>query len=479
MERMKNRITLGLVLAATLVMSYSARANVELGRLFVDGAVLQSGMRVPIWGFAGDGEKVVVSIRGQTVSAVAVDGKWLVWLKPMKPGGPFTLEVTGKNSLVRNDIMVGEVWLCSGQSNMDFPLSMTENGKEVAARSADPLLRQFKVPMASPDAPAREIDSRMQTPVGVAGKWQSCAADTSGEFSAVAYYFGRELKKRLNVPVGLLNSSIGGTMAQEWTSRDALLGNAGLRHLAEEPQPDSGGPYKGKPCGLYNGMIAPLVPYAVRGVIWYQGESDAGVAYQYRTLLPALISDWRHAWNQDFPFLIVQIAPMSKIHPPPHESAQAELREAQALTSQSVPKTALVVITDYGDENSVHPTRKEPVGVRLSLAARAIAYRERLEYSGPVYKGIAFKDNSAVLSFTHAKGGLVARGEKLTGFTIAGEDHAFHPAEAEIKGNTVRVWSQEVTHPIAVRMGWAGYPVVNLYNKAGYPPRRSVPTISL
>jgi sialate O-acetylesterase len=270
--------------------------------------------------------------------------------------------------------------------------------------------------------------------------------------------------------VGIINSALGGTMAQEWTSREALLANAKLREIAEKPQPDSGGMYKGKPCGLYNGMIAPLVPYAIRGVIWYQGESDTGSAYQYRTLLPAMIGDWRKAWGEEeFPFLIVQIAPFCKIHLPPHESGQAELRESQLIVSRTVPNTALIVTTDCGDEDDVHPKLKEPVGARLALAARALAYREKIVYIGPIYKSMNVDGDRAILSFDHIRGGLVAKDGDLTGFTIAGEDRVFHIAKAKISGQTVVVRSPDVPSPVAVRMGWAGYPVVNLFNKEGLP----------
>ena len=433
----------GVMLA--LIVATGVSANVRMSSLFVDGTVLQRDMRVPVWGFANDGEKVTVSFRNQKISARTVGGKWIVWLKPMKAGGPYMMTVSGENTIEINNIMVGEVWLCSGQSNMDLPLSMTENGEAAAAKSTDPLLRQFKAPMASAETPQAEIDPKMILPpgIGVAGKWQESIPEKTIEFSAVAYYFGRDLRKRLNVPVGLLNSALGGTMAQEWTSRDALLANPTLRYLVEQPQPDSGGPYKGRPCGLYNAMIAPLIPYAIRGVIWYQGESDAGVAYQYRTLLPVMISDWRKAWGEgDFPFLIVQIAPFTKIHPPPHESGHAELRESQLITSRTVPKTALIVITDCGDQDNVHPKRKEPVGARLALAARALAYHDRVVYSGPIYKSMKPDGDRVVLSFDHIGGGLVAKECELTGFTIAGDSHAFHIAKAEIRGDKVVVWAR-------------------------------------
>ncbi|MHB9036779.1 MAG: sialate O-acetylesterase [Armatimonadota bacterium] len=466
------KTTVCVCMVITVLWASGVGADVRPSKLFVDGAVLQRDMKVPIWGSANDGENVTVSFRNQKVSTTATGGKWIVWLKPMKAGGPFTMTVCGENKIEINDIYVGEVWLASGQSNMDLPLSMTLDPKPVIEASKDPMLRHFKVPMASVDTPASEIDPKMQVcpDLGLPGLWEEAAPGTTGHFAAVPYYFARDLRKALNVPVGIINSALGGTMAQEWTRREALLANPKLCHIVEEPQPDSGGPYKGKPCGLYNGMIAPLVPYAIRGVIWYQGESDASAAYRYRTALPAMIGDWRKVWGEgDFLFLIVQIAPGGKIHPEPHESASAEVRESQLLTSRTIPKTALVVITDCGDENNVHPKLKEPVGARLALAARALAHREKIVYSGPMYKSIKIEGNKAVLTFDHVGGGLISKGGELTGFTVAGEDKVFHIAKAEISGDKVVVRCPDVPHPVAVRMGWAGYPVVNLYNKESLP----------
>jgi sialate O-acetylesterase len=272
----------------------------------------------------------------------------------------------------------------------------------------------------------------------------------------VLYYFGRDLQKALNVPVGLIHSSWGGTPAERWTSAPTL-----------DKAPDLKGP---KNSDLYNGMIAPLQPFAIKGVTWYQGESNADRYGQYQALFSAMIKNWRDDWKQgEFPFLFVQLAPWQAIDKEPKDSAWAELREAQLLTMLHCPKTAMAVITDVGDEKDIHPREKAPVGERLALAARAIAYGEAIEYSGPVYESMKVEGNKAILRFTHLGGGLVAKDGPLTGFTIAGADHKFHPAKAEIRDTTVVVACDQVDQPVAVRFGWANYPVVNLWNKAGLP----------
>jgi len=259
-------------------------------------------------------------------------------------------------------------------------------------------------------------------------------------------------------------------VAGAWTPRSALEEDPALRDMlgraGSRPTPNN----PNQACVLYNGMIAPLQPYAIKGAIWYQGESNAGRAYQYRTLFPMLIESWRATWKEGaFPFLFVQLAPFQAIQQEPMESAWAELREAQLLTSQRAKNTAMAVITDVGDPKDIHPKQKEPVGARLALAARALAYGERVPYSGPVYDHLTVEGPRAVLSFKHVGKGLEARDGELQGFTIAGPDRKFHKAHAEIKGDTVVVWSDQVDKPVAVRYGWANCPVVNLWNKDGLP----------
>ena len=268
--------------------------------------------------------------------------------------------------------------------------------------------------------------------------------------------------------MGLIGTYWGGTPSEAWTRRDKLASTPGLAHILGYDRKANDPWYPG---GLFNGMIAPIVPYAISGAIWYQGESNADRAWQYRTLFPAMISSWREAWGQgDFPFLLVQLAPFKDIKPDPSESDWAELREAQLLATKVLPNVGMAVITDVGDEKDIHPQKKQPVGARLAIAARKLAYGEALEHSGPELRSAKFDAGQATLTFDHAASGLEAKGGELTGFTLAGEDRKFHKAEAKITGqNTIVVTSASVPHPVAVRFGWADFPVVNLWNKDGLP----------
>ncbi|MEY2427161.1 MAG: sialate O-acetylesterase, partial [Verrucomicrobiota bacterium] len=375
-----------------------------------------------------------------------------------------------------------------------FQLSRASNAQEAVAASNDPELRLFTVPHAAADAPLTDIS----------GEWKASNPAASAGFSAVAYFFGRDLRRALKVPIGLIDSSVGGTPAEAWTSRGSLESDPELKQIlalqaekvrnydpakakeqyqrdlekhaeavkrakaAGEPaprapaKPAQPGQATRRPTGLYNAMIAPLQPYALAGAIWYQGEANSGRAAEYETLFPAMIRGWRDAWGQgEFPFLFVQIAPNQNMTP--------DIREAQLQTWKKVPGTAMVVTTDIGEAADIHPKKKEPVGARLALAARAIAYKEKLEYSGPVFETMTLKKNTAVLSFSHLGGGLVAQGGPLKGFTISADNNAFINADAVIKGNTVEVSAQDVAKPAALRYGWDHVPDVNLFNKAGLP----------
>jgi sialate O-acetylesterase len=341
--------------------------------------------------------------------------------------------------------------------------------------------------------------NRTETPTTVIkSSWEVMSPESVPSFSAVGYYFGRDLQKARNVPVGLIGTYWGGTPARSWMDRESLEINPRYQAEILDAQSAAVKSWKealaqwqkerdtakaegkafnkrqpGQPWGgyeLYNGMIAPLVPYAIKGAIWYQGESDASKAELYRTLFPDMIRCWRRAWQDpDLAFFCVQLAPYMAIKPEPGESAWAELREAQLLSTRVLPKTGMAVITDVGEEKDIHPTKKQPVGARLALAARAIAYGEKIEYCGPLYRALAIQGSQAVLSFDHATSGLEARGGELKGFAICGEDRKWVWGKAEIRSDKVVVTSPEVPNPIAVRYGWADYPVVNLWNKAGLP----------
>jgi sialate O-acetylesterase len=492
---------LALPLLLCLMLTAPLHAAVKPNPVFGDNMVLQQNAVVPIWGTADDGEKVTVQFQGQELSATPQNGKWMVKLNQLNAGGPFTMTIRGSNTVELKNVLVGEVWVASGQSNMEWPLSACADAQRHIAESANPQIRLFTVAKKVAAEPLGEVQ----------GKWTECNPETVGRFSGVAYFFGRDLQRALKVPVGLIHTSWGGTPAEAWTEKAALEADPLLKVYLERNQaaianfPKAKERYQAdlekykevaqkakdegktppqaprapadpatspfRPAGLFNGMIAPLQPFAFKGAIWYQGESNAGQAFLYRTLFPAMIKNWRQTWSQgDFPFLFVQLAPFGKIVAEPQESNWAELREAQLFTAQTVPHTGMAVITDVGDEKDIHPKKKEPVGARLALSARAIAYREdKLVFSGPVYEKMQVQGEKALLSFKHVGGGLVANGGKLQGFTVAGDDHKWFNAEAEIQGDQVVVFSPQVAKPVAVRYGWANCPVVNLFNKEGLP----------
>ncbi len=505
-----------LLVTLAAFLTTSARADVAPNSLFTDHGVLQRDKPIVVWGTADPGERVRVSLSNETGTTAATqtnaDGRWMAELPPLLAGGPFTLSIQGKNQIQLKDVLIGEVWICSGQSNMEFGLRNSFDSNKAIAAASNPKLRLFTVTKATAMSPLDKVK----------GDWKECTPETAAAFSAVGYYFGRDLQKALGVPVGLIHTSWGGTPAQAWTSKDALEAVPALRHyqaaLADQlakydagkakeqyaaalqkyeqamaeykkaaakakeegkkapqaprkPQPPTPpGESQYNPSVLYNAMIAPLIPYGIRGAIWYQGESNAARAYEYRMLFPTMILDWRDHWKQgDFPFLCVQLAPFHKIEDKPTESDWAELREAQLLTTKKLPKVGMAVITDVGEENDIHPKKKEPVGARLALLAREIAYGQNIVAMGPAYRTMRIEKNRIVLMFDNVGTGLECRGPKLTGFTIAGYDRKFHVAEAEIQGRTVIVTSPEVENPLAARFGWANYPVVNLWNKDGLP----------
>lgn len=646
-----------LALGFCLLAPLCARAEVRLPALFGDNMVLQQGPRARVWGTAPPGERVTVRIAGLTASATAdARGRWQTFVGPLRAGGPFELAVEGSNRLVFKNVLVGEVWVCSGQSNMEWPLSRSEGGEQDAAGANDSGLRFFTVGKKTAAEPQEDAD----------GRWAVATPAEALRFSAVAFYFGRELRARLGVPVGLINTSWGGTPAESWTSREALAADAALRPILErheeamrnlpearreydrrlaewdkrnervilrdegnrgeaqgfaEPAHDTSGwqqmslpqqwesaglsvdgavwfrrevnvpaqfagrdlllslgaiddhdttyfngeragstgaetpnayaaprryrvpgrlvragrnvvavrvfdsvggggltgpagemrladvggadsiPLDGlwaykpervlparavdysnhpgprpgpeshyNPTVLYNAMLAPLTPFAVRGALWYQGESNAGRAYQYRALLPAMIRDWRARWRQgDFPFLFVQLANWRARRDEPTESDWAELREAQLLTLRRVPRTGMAVTIDIGEADDIHPRNKRDVGLRLARWALADTYNRKIEKSGPLYESHRVEGDRVRLRFKHARGLETSDGRAPTGFAVAGADRKFVRADARIEGDAVVVWNRAVPRPVAVRYAWADNPAVNLYNSDDLP----------
>ncbi|GAB4453820.1 MAG: sialate O-acetylesterase [Armatimonadaceae bacterium] len=653
--------------AFSLLMSVAgtARAEVKLPQVLSEGMVLQRRAPVRIWGTAAPGEKVRVSIAGQQQNATAdTGGNWQVVLKPMQAGGPHTLTVTGTNTVTVNDVLIGEVWVCSGQSNMEWNMAWLKNTSSEIATANDPQLRMFTVPHNIQQTPQTDLPS---------GAWQKTAPANTGKFSAVAYYFGKNLRKALGVPVGLIHTSWGGTRIEAWTRRDinlemgvpvaefnvpdanspqfraqkerharlqqrwqsagspadpfpdpglpvtmrewstpgfddsgwgtitlpgaweesgkeeldgvngavwfrkevtlpddvvslrsdagvtlglgaiddfdqtfvngvrvgvtgpetpnwwqnervynlpdnvlkpgknliavrvwdqsgagGLTGPANLmtlgtgketlatlsgewRYKVENSRPQNPGPppnasNPNAASVLYNGMLAPILPYTIKGAIWYQGESNAGRFANYRKQLPAMIKSWRQEWKVgDFPFLIVQLAPYTDIKTEPGESNWAGLREAQMMATRALPNVGMAVITDLGEEKDIHPQRKEPVGERLALLARKMAYGEKVVANGPQFQKMEVRDGKAVLTFDVPGGKLVAtptdsagrpvEAGKIVGFSVAGVDGKFVWADARIEGkNKIVVSAPQIEKPTVVRFGWAEFPVVNLWS---------------
>ena len=634
--------TLGPALSCyVLLICQTAFCNVRLPRLVSDGMVLQRDATVKIWGWADEGEKVTINFKGKTyTTAAGTDGKWMVTLSPLKAGGPYNMEIKATNLITLKSILIGDVWICSGQSNMELSMDRVKDKyPDIIAHSDNPSIRQFIVPdRYNFNTPQEDLES---------GNWESANPKTVLNFTAVGYFFAKELFEKYKVPIGLMNASLGGSPAQAWLSEDALKAFPEYLATAEKykdiayinqikekdkavndawynriRQIDKGlapgekpwfdttydasqwptmnvpgywadgqlGPVNGvvwfrkeidvpasmtakparlllgrivdgdetyvngklvgsvsyqypprrydvpenllkpgkniivvrvinnsgrggfvldkpyqlmaagqtidlkgqwqyklgatmdplppstfiqwQPLGLYNGMIAPLLNYSIKGVIWYQGESNTGKPLEYRKLFPALIANWRQKWNQgDFPFLYVQLAGFMETKDQPSESGWAELRQAQ-LKTLTVPNTAMAVIIDLGEWNDIHPLNKEDVGKRLALAAQKLAYGdENVVYSGPIYQSMKIEGNKIILTFTNIGGGLLAKGDgQLRYFAIAGADKKFVWAKAEIKGNKIIVWNDYVTNPVAVRYAWADNPEgANLYNKEGLP----------
>jgi sialate O-acetylesterase len=486
-----------LFLSITVVfaLTMSARADVTLPALLADHMVVQRGLPVHVWGMAVPHEAVAVTFRGQTKSGTADDlGRWSVYLSPGEAGGPFPLTVSAANTITLNDILVGDVWIASGQSNMEFPMMELVNAQAEIAAAQYPKIRIFRVEHKPADYPLENVEGKA---------WAACTPETVAKSSAVAYFFARNIQQKINVPIGLVESFWGGTPAESWTSLHALSADAALMpvfaaraktvssqtttelKLQQEEvryqQAVAQAKAEGKPepsrqwhpdfaawapAALYNGMIAPLTPFAIRGVIWYQGEANSGGdrAPLYARVLQTMIRDWRSAWGQgDFPFLLVQIANWDTAP----EGMWPEVRDAQRQTL-ALNNTGMAVTIDIGDAVDIHPKNKLDVGLRLALAARAIAYGEKMEWSGPLYRQVTHEENALRVWFDHANG-LVAKGSELTGFEIAGADGKYFPAQARIDGATVVVSSAAVPAPVSVRYAWAANPTCNLYNREGLP----------
>ncbi len=553
MSQSMKRRALGIGLATLCSLAAPVVADVQVNGLFTDHMVLQRGMADPVWGTAAPGESVTVALAGQRVKAVAdAKGKWMVKLAPMQATSVGqTLVVRGsKNRVVLHDVLVGEVWLCAGQSNMEF--TMTFNGRDPGksiGRARYPQLRLFHMTRSATHRPQTQVQvdpglvdpfrASYRTPKTkiIGGSWQVCTPASVRHFSAVGYYFGRDLQKNIKVPVGIIDCAWGGTSIESWISRKALatdpdgawmvskwkrcvadfpkllatykkemqqyrreLAVAKREHKNYPRMPmypcwDVPVPSQAvimvdqsvyhypvpRPSALFNGMVNPLLPLAVRGVVWYQGESNFERGLQYHRLLPLMIRNWRRHWGRaNLPFVIVQLPVIYRAKKstwpgsPEHPDCQdwfASVREAQMQTCQRVAHTALVVTCDNrGNNIDIHPQDKPVVGHRVALAAEATVYHQPVVWSGPLYKSMRVLGHKIVVRFTHVDGGLTTRnGKPLNGFAIAGKNGDFVWAGAKIVGRTIVVESSKVPDPVAVRYDWDVFPGANLCNTAKLP----------
>ncbi len=438
-------------------------AQITLPYVFSDNMVLQQNFDAPLWGWADPGEKILVSGSWNNKSHETISnsqGKWMLKLSTIEAGGPYFILI---NEDTIHNVMLGEVWICSGQSNMQWSLDQTEEPEKEIENSEYPDIRFFYVARDNADEISKDCY----------GKWVECDAESAKTFSAVAYYFGKELHKELDIPVGLIHVSWGGSSAQAWINYNILESTPEGRYYIKKYKEKIDAMSPGinprsnqSPSGLYNAMLKPLIPFGIKGAIWYQGESNTLEHHLYRDLKETLISSWRDEWGQgDFPFLFVQLAPYNY----QQEYIGAALRDQQRK-SLEIPNTGMAVTLDIGDPEDIHPLNKRDVGYRLSLWALANTYEKKdLVYSGPLYKSFQKKDNNIIINFDHTGSGLLNNGKELTYFTIAGKDKIFHPAKAVIKKNSLVVSSDIVKNPEAVRFAFNNCDEPNLFNKEGLP----------
>jgi sialate O-acetylesterase len=502
---MKLRVS-GFLPLLLLSIAAPAPADVRLPALFTDHMVLQQGQANRVWGSADPGEEVIVTIASQRQTAKADDkGRWQVKLDALAVGGPHTLSITGKNKLAIQDVLVGEVWICSGQSNMQWAVAQANDGDLEARTAKYPKIRLISVPQVGTQQPQDDFK----------GKWEVCSPETVGQFSAVGYFFGRQLHETLDVPIGLIDDAWGGSACEAWVRRDLLEKDEKYRpliarweqiektydpekardnyeaQLARYRETAAKAKAEGKaapqaprppqnllagnarPGNIYNGVLKPTIGYGIRGAIWYQGESNAGRAYQYRDLFPLMIQSWRDEWQQgDFPFYWVQLADYLAEKSEPGDSSWAELREAQTMTMQRLPNTGEAVIIDLGEGRDIHPRNKQDVAKRLARWALARDYGlSNIPYHSPQYKEMKKAGSKITLSFDHVGGGLYTFDvTRPVGFAIAGSDKKFVWAEAKVVGtDKIEVWSDKVAEPAAVRYAWADNPVCNVTSKEGLP----------
>jgi len=453
------KISVPLLAMFLLIICSSANAYIRIPDIFSDNMVLQQQTTIHFYGFSDPGQKisVVAGWNGDTLKTSALsDAKWTIDLKTPKAGGPYQITVIADSTITIQNVLIGEVWICTGQSNMEFSADWHFNNYQEEINNANhPEMRFFHIQKISAPYPQQEVR----------GRWEVCTPQTMHSFSAAGYFFGRSLNETLHQPVGLIESCWGGTPVESWTPEEVFKTNERLAISAAALTPSQWWPVR--TAVAYNAMIAPITGFPIAGAIWYQGEANVTNAYTYNETFSEMIQGWRHLWKKEFPFYFVQIAPFNY----GKGYGGAQVREAQFQTYRSVPNTGMVVVTDItGDTNNIHPKDKQDVGKRLAAWALANTYhKENISYSGPLYRSMEIKGNKAIIYFDFAKSGLMKKGGELTDFLIAGDDRQFFPATATIADSTVNVYSSKVPHPTAVRMGFTNTAIPNLFNKAGLP----------
>jgi sialate O-acetylesterase len=474
MSRFASFLGSAMFCAAIVLAPSQSFSDITVARLFSDHMVLQQLAQVKIWGTANPNEKVIISFNGQdTLVTANATGKWEGVLNTPAAGGPYTIEIraeAGEPKITLADVLVGEVWICSGQSNMEWPIEKADSPeREIAGAKDYPNIRLFNVNHNAVVEPITDL-------VNAKG-WDVCNPESVRLFSATAYFFGRRLNQELKIPIGLVKTTWGGTPAEAWTSREVLESAPKLKPLLEHWTKNDNAGNPNRPSSLYNGMISPLKGLKFRGAIWYQGESNAKRAVQYRTIFPLMIEDWRKqlAGGEEFPFYFVQIAPFR--YKNNNIDALAELWDSQTYTYRMVPNTGMVVTTDIAELADIHPRNKQDVGARLAGWALAGCYKDKLTEanrqlvpSGPIYRSKEIRGKEIRLNFDFVAKGLVAKDNaELNWFTICGPDKKFVPAKAKIDGEQVVVWADEVAEPQEVRFAWNDSAIPNLFNSEGLP----------
>ncbi|WJS93950.1 sialate O-acetylesterase [Flavobacterium johnsoniae] len=461
-----------IIVLLAILANFQINAKIKLPALFTDNMMLQQKSNAPIWGWAEKNANIVIktSWDSKTYKVKADNsGKWKTELQTSDFGGPYTIEVSeGNEKVTIKNVLLGEVWLCSGQSNMEMPLKgfqgqPVKNGNEIIVRSTNKNIRLITIPRATVLEPLQDFE----------GKWEEASPKSTSRFSATAWYFGSLLQEVLNVPVGLIHVSYGGSSMEAWMNKEMLKDFASAKipttkeELAKDPNR--------VPTTLFNGMLSPVIGYGIKGCIWYQGESNYERANEYTALMKKMVSSWRTLWNQgDFPFYFAQIAPFNyaSFHPKDYQEKynSAYLREAQFKASTAIPNSAMAVLMDVGEENSIHPMDKEKGGNRLAFQALARTYGiEGLEFESPKYKSMEIKDGAVTVSFDDVNNGITSYEKEVMGFEIAGADKVFYPAKTVVRRKSVVLTSDKVKNPVAVRYLWKDFAKAELFSTGGLP----------